>query len=69
MKIKGKLYRKGNNKVGIEWKKYQGNDFWLSAIINEINLRLKVLMWFDWFEWLLYMFPWFLDFLFLFKQF
>ena len=44
LKIKGKLYRKGNNKVGIEWKKYQGNDFWLSAIINEINLRLKVLM-------------------------
>jgi hypothetical protein len=44
LKIKGKLYQNGEGKIGIEWIKVQGNDFWLSSIVKELNQRLKVLV-------------------------
>ena len=32
------------DKVAIDWEKHSGNDFWLSAIIGELNNELKVLV-------------------------
>lgn len=43
LKIGGKFMRSKENKVGIEWMKEEGNDFWLTSIIKNLNENLKVL--------------------------
>ncbi len=39
LKVRGKLYQK-EGKLGIEWTKVVGNDFWLNCIIADLNKTL-----------------------------
>ena len=42
LRIVGDLVRKGE-KIGVEWHKEEGNEFWLTSIIEELNTQLKAL--------------------------
>ena len=37
LKLSGNLIRVKEDKLGIEWVKEEGNDFWLQAIISRLN--------------------------------
>ena len=43
MKIYGNLVSIKKDKVGVEWEKVQGNEFWLTSIIGQLNRELKAL--------------------------
>ena len=42
--LKGKLHRSSAGNVGIDWKKVEGNSYWLSSIIFHINESFKSLI-------------------------
>jgi hypothetical protein len=43
LKLVGKLYQSEGKKVGIDWIKVAGNDFWLNKIVKDLNQSLSVL--------------------------
>jgi hypothetical protein len=43
LKLVGKLYQSEGKKVGIDWIKGTGNDFWLNKIVKDLNQFLSVL--------------------------
>lgn len=43
LNLSGHLVKSKDNKVGIDWQKEQGNEFWLGSIISHINQQMKVL--------------------------
>jgi hypothetical protein len=42
--VRGKLHRSNNGCVGISWQKEEGNEFWLTSLIGQLNNKLKALL-------------------------
>lgn len=41
--ITGQLVRLEGGRVGIDWEKNNGNSYWLSCVLTEINSQVQIL--------------------------
>jgi hypothetical protein len=41
--LEGQLHRSDKGEIGIEWSRAVGNDYWLTAIENNLNESIQTL--------------------------